>query len=743
MRNHLQEHTGLAVIVALFLVLGLMYSAVTPLFETPDEDFHFAVVRHIATTGALPRVEPGVPTPWGQEGTQPPLYYLLAAGATFWVDTGDYEATVRLNPHAALGEPDAPDNHNRMVHTPAEAFPWRGTTLAVHLVRALGVLMGAGTVALTYFLAREVWPDHRAVALLAAALVAFNPQFLFISGSVNNDTLTALLGTLTLLLAARVVGTGLTQGRSAALAVCVALLTATKLSGLAFVPLALAALALYGWRFREWRGALRATGEIVLAWSLLAGWWYTRNVRLYGDPTGLNAHLDLMVRRSITLLDLRHELAGLWQSYWSMFGWFNLPVEPAVYAVYTVLAVLAAAGLVWWLVSRVRTRDWGALLLPGMLAAQVGVLLASLARWSLMTLGSQGRLLFPVIAAIASLLAFGLLGVLPTGWRTRGLAAVGAPLLVLAAVAPWRTIAPAYRPPEYRPGSDTTAAVDFTPPGADAPALRLLGFEVQDDTVYPGESVVVTAHWEALAPTPGDWSVFVHLTDSAELIAGQYDSYPGGGLLATSTLAPGTRWTDVYYLTVNPTAYSPETLEVRIGLYDIHSGARMVASNGQDRVQGGRLRLAARENGEGIPNPVTFNFDGEMALLGYALDTRTARPGDTLTLDLYWQGLRALARDYTVSVQFLAETDARNIGQKDSWPVEGAQPTTTWTPGEVVHDTVRVTLAEDAPLGVYNVQVVVYWFNEAGELQRLGLRGPRGEPLPEDAVLLTKFRVNP
>lgn len=743
MRTQLRAHPGLAVVVALFLVLGSVYSVVTPLFEAPDEDYHYAVVRHIATTGALPRVSPGVPAPWEQEGAQPPLYYLLAAGATFWVDTSDYDATVRFNPHAALGQPDAPDNRNRVVHTPAEAFPWRGTVLAVHLVRALGVLMGAATVALTYLLAREVWPDDEPVALLAAALVAFNPQFLFISGSVNNDTLAALLGAGTLLLTVRIANTGLTRWRSAGLAACVALLTLTKLSGLAFIPVALVTLAIYGWRFREWRGALRGAGEVVLAWSLLAGWWFARNMRLYGDPTALNVHLGRMVRRSIGLLDLRHELAGLWQSYWSMFGWFNIRAEPAVYVVYTTLALLALAGLVWWLLQRIRTQEWRALLLPGLLALQVVAILASLARWSLMTLGSQGRLLFPAIAAIAALTAFGLLGGLPAAWRSRGLAVAGAPLVVLAALMPAWTIAPAYRVPAFQPGVASITPVDFTPPGAGSPAVRLLGFEVESHDFYPGDTIAVTAHWEALAPTPGDWSVFVHLTDSAGLIAGQVDTYPGGGLLATSALQPGSRWTDVYHLAVDPAAYAPETLEASIGLYDVASGVRMLTASGDSRVDGERLVLAARENGDGVPNPVTFSFDDEMALVGYALDTRTARPGETVTLDLYWQGLRALARDYTISVQFLGETDARNIGQKDGWPVDGAQPTTTWAPGELVRDTVHVALAEDAPPGVYDVQVVVYWFDAAGELHRLPLRGPRGEPLTEDAVLLTKFRVNP
>ena len=38
----------LTVIVVAFLVLGLIYSVVVPLFEAPDEVWHFAFADHLA-----------------------------------------------------------------------------------------------------------------------------------------------------------------------------------------------------------------------------------------------------------------------------------------------------------------------------------------------------------------------------------------------------------------------------------------------------------------------------------------------------------------------------------------------------------------------------------------------------------------------------------------------------------------------------------------------------------------------
>ena len=70
----------LGVVVGLHLGLGLLYSWATPVFEAPDEGFHFAVIRWISQGRGLPVQEPGQASDWEQEGSQPPLYYLLAAG---------------------------------------------------------------------------------------------------------------------------------------------------------------------------------------------------------------------------------------------------------------------------------------------------------------------------------------------------------------------------------------------------------------------------------------------------------------------------------------------------------------------------------------------------------------------------------------------------------------------------------------------------------------------------------------
>ncbi|MGE5262651.1 MAG: hypothetical protein ACM3S0_04670, partial [Acidobacteriota bacterium] len=96
----LLDHREIAVVLVLFILLGGAYSIATPLFEAPDEQWHFAFVQYVATGRGLPVQTVDQPTHLArQEGSQPPLYYLLAAGATFWIDTSDYPGIIWENPH--------------------------------------------------------------------------------------------------------------------------------------------------------------------------------------------------------------------------------------------------------------------------------------------------------------------------------------------------------------------------------------------------------------------------------------------------------------------------------------------------------------------------------------------------------------------------------------------------------------------------------------------------------------------
>lgn len=77
-------------------------------------------------------------------------------------------------------------------------------------------------------------------------------------------------------------------------------------------------------------------------------------------------------------------------------------------------------------------------------------------------------------------------------------------------------------------------------------------------------------------------------------------------------------------------------------------------------------------------------------------------------VDLWWRASAPLALDYTTSV-FLLDAGGVLVAQHDSFPFEGARPTTTWAAGETVYDPHPLDLSGLLP-GTYSVNVQVYTY---------------------------------
>ena len=201
------ERWLVGVLLGAYLGLALAYGLSSPLYEPTDELRHVRYVRHIAVYHSLPVQQAEGPR---AQSHHPPLYYALGALVSGWVPVAQdvyYEPVVNPYWGYRLWEPSS-DNKLQYIHGADERWPFRGITLAVYLVRWMTTLLGAGAVYLTYCLAHELAPDQPPLALATAALVAFNPQFLYLSAAVNNDIPAALCGVAVLLVCARMLRRG-------------------------------------------------------------------------------------------------------------------------------------------------------------------------------------------------------------------------------------------------------------------------------------------------------------------------------------------------------------------------------------------------------------------------------------------------------------------------------------------------------------------------------------------------------
>ena len=99
-----------------YVILAVIYSVSTPIFEPPDEVFHFSMIDHIADHGSLPVQQVGQNALWHQEGSQPPLYYGVSALLVKFIDRSDLLTRQARNPHVKIGIGLAQHNYTLVKH---------------------------------------------------------------------------------------------------------------------------------------------------------------------------------------------------------------------------------------------------------------------------------------------------------------------------------------------------------------------------------------------------------------------------------------------------------------------------------------------------------------------------------------------------------------------------------------------------------------------------------------------------
>lgn len=789
----LKRHRAAILILLLFIVLAIIYSLVTPPFEAGDESRHYAVVKYMADTGRLPVQQPGeAQLHWSHEGNQPPLYYLLAAALTFWVDTGSWDDVYWYNPHTTIGNPLRADNKNITIHPPADDWPWRGHVLAVHLIRFFSIVLASVTVAAGYLIALSLFKGRRWPAAAAMAVTAFNPMFLFISASVNNDNLVITLVSLALLVMVRMSeaanqrinesanqrarepgrqrGGGVTR-QVVLLGLLIGLGGLSKLYALGLLPLA--GLLLLWLAYRHGRFVRRA-----LAWNLLlllvvglvAGWFYSRNALLYdGDLFALQVMRDTAGQRTETpsLATLRAEFEGFRIAYWALFGGVNVLADAWIYRVLDTVSLAAALGVVAFIAVIIiagakpprgeteaphmtpyalrftfYSHAVHSISLPTFLIlfGWYLTMVAGFIIWNLTQPAGQGRLLYPAITAISSLGMLGLTWWLPRRWQRIVSGLCGLALFIFAALSPGLYIAPVYARPALLAEANLPAGiqpVDFVYEDK----LRLIGYQLPESTVRPAESLPLTLYWHLLKPAGLDYSIYIHLLGRQRQVAGQLDTYPGQGQWPTTLLSPGNVLVDHYEVPIRPEteAQAPTQLLVAVGIYDYNEPGRpgRPAANAAGQLVEpiiARARLVPWQwpDPPRLAQPVNFlDPAGQplITLLSYEL----AGEQDSLTLN--WQANSAIQVDYTVFIQAWSLNSQARTSQGgyaagfDGPPRQGDYPTSLWQPGDIIVDTHPLELSTLTP-GSYELLVGLYDPVTGGRLPAF----VSGEPLPDYAL---------
>jgi 4-amino-4-deoxy-L-arabinose transferase-like glycosyltransferase len=529
----------LTVLLLAFVALSVWYSVIIPLGEAPDEAPHFTYIRYIASYGRLPT------TTEEHEAFQPPLYYALGAALTFWIhDAPGAPFAIRANADFEVADTWAPKN--LLLHTAAEAWPFRGWAEAWHLVRLLSVALGAVTVWAVYQLGRTLFSNRPAIPFAMAALTAFTPQFLFMSAVANNDNMATAISALILWQMAVLLRDrerSRLWKRSIFLGVLLGLGVLSKASLVALVPIVGLAILASSLGPRTTRGgydlgfaascALLAGGVMLL----ISGWYFFRNWQLHGDPLGWAFTLQTNAPREgpLTFDVLAWLFRGLFRSYW--LGWIGIQFDEVVYWLIGAACLAGLIGFVAWLIRRWRGFDASFRWTLALLGLHAAITLGSLIQWTATVLGTdQGRLLYPILPTITLVLTAG------WAWWARGraqgpvLGGLVTGMLCLAFLTPVRYISPVHAPAPVASNVELAAA---TPLMVDWNNVRLLGYRLDNDEVGAGDKLVLDLYWQGLGPMDHDLMALIQLVDTDGEFLMYTDGSPTAGRDTTDRWTPG------------------------------------------------------------------------------------------------------------------------------------------------------------------------------------------------------------
>ena len=198
---------------------------------------------------------------------------------------------------------------------------------------------------------------------------------------------------------------------------------------------------------------------------------------------------------------------------------------------------------------------------------------------------------------------------------------------------------------------------------------------------------------------------------------------------------------------------------VSIHGHGVHGGSTVAACTASDLPCGPRNHAVSNDYGvphssvfmvdantRSLPYPykprIAAQFDEGITLLGSSLSSEVARPGEPITVTLFWQAENgATQTSHTVFTHLLgpAKADGSIVwAQHDGPPLGNSYPTTRWNRGEIIVDRHTFTVPADAPSGTFPIEAGLYTPERGGvRLRTVDAAGqPTGDSLTVGSVIV-------
>jgi 4-amino-4-deoxy-L-arabinose transferase-like glycosyltransferase len=263
-----------------------------------------------------------------------------------------------------------------------------------------------------------------------------------------------------------------------------------------------------------------------------------------------------------------------------------------------------------------------------------------------------------------------------------------------------------------------------------AGAVHLLGRSSLPKSIAPGATLPLALFWQAQKDHLPDYDLWLALESAAGGEIQTYRAPPSGAAYPSSLWRRGEYLRGQVGLLV-PATFPAGEYRLLMNLASV-TGDEFLAPEpvemGTISVEG-RLHLRERPD---ISRRQQMHLGTEILFLGYDLPQKEVSPGGTLPLTLYWEAAGSTEVSYKVFTHLL-DAGFRLWGQQDSLPKQGHAPTTSWVAGEFIADEYWIPVDDDAPNGLYRIEIGMY--NPTNGV-RVSVTGPGGQPKSDNRILL-------
>ena len=674
------KHRPFLLLLTAYIAIAGILIAYFPPFSGPNEVLHYEYVALMRQTGRLPDLATSFRP---DERHQPPVYYTVATLTSLPFATPPLDDIFTPNPHFVSTHRG---NLNPYIHLPAEAV------MVATAARVASLLFGVLALVALYGAANSTLP--RGVSLLVVSLTAFQPTFLQLSSTVNNDLAVTAVATLLVAYTIHLMVRQKTGSPFLLWGVLLALALLSKASAIFLVLLLpLACLTVWQRQKRLWPALQSGLWGIVGFVPLYGAWLLFNHIRS-GDALGLAPSVPiraLFTLRPADFTQIIPFLPELFRSFW--LDWSPGIVGYGPDWFYGVMAFLLLIGLAGWLkrpedLAQPRLLTLAHLLWFGGLAA------AFLAVKTLMVLHSgyvvpEGRWLLPAWPSLAWLVGVGWARWWPTinkqsvacGLKTAVYPLSAALLLIFLL-------------PRLYPQATQLATLDQIP--AEVTYAHLIYDDhielvaVETAVLTINQPTPLTFYWHSHQQPTNEYTISAQLLywqNGTWVKLDDQTSLPGSGRSPTGSWQAGDIYRDQVVLRPTGRLDGPTQAVLVVSL--INGEAARMQREGQPVDWPVVASLVVRPQD---PIPLPDNRLETAVDFGnlFTLQALTDEPGqDEGTITLYWQVGQNVGDSYTIFIHVIDET-GQMVAQSDSIPAQGRSPTHIWQPGDLTRDEHRL-----------------------------------------------------